>query len=114
MRKQIEKLKAKREILYRRLLKYARSMIRGSPVKLYKRCHNQNCSCQKGDKKHGLAYYISVPGKTATEMYYLTKDQALSKKLISAINAFKQYKEITKEISQLNLILYKMTSARRK
>jgi hypothetical protein len=88
-------------------------MLQGSLVILYRRCGKKNCRCYRENKKHGPAYYLSVPEK-ATEMYYLEKEAATSQKFKQSLLAFKRYWKLGRQIAKLNLALYKMSFTRRK
>lgn len=107
MNKQIDKLKAEKEKLQRQITALSQTMIRGSLVKIARRCHNKSCSCYNGSKKHGYLYCISIPGESRTQMFYLQKDLARSKKLSSSLRSFKQFWKLSKKLAQINLILYK-------
>ena len=88
-------------------------MIQGSLVKLLQsRCGKKNCHCHKaGDPGHGYSHYLSVPTPEKTEMHYLPKD--LLPQLPQRLKAFKQYWEIGKKISQINLALLKESHRRK-
>ena len=106
--KQIVKLKARKKLIQQRILQCAKTMIRGSLTKIARRCHNKDCPCyQKGSKLHGFMYAISSQGEKATEMFYLSKDAARSPQLSSSLAAFKQFWKLSKQLAQINLILYK-------
>lgn len=89
-------------------------MIQGSLVKLRQdRCGKKNCHCHKrGDPGHGYFHYLSVPARKKTEMHYLPK--ALLPQIPSRLRAFKQFWEIGKKISQINLAHLKESAPRRK
>lgn len=114
MDKQIEKLKSRKKKLQGQLLKCTQIMIRGSLVKISRRCHNKSCSCYKGDTKHGFMYSVSIPSDKTTQMVYLNKDAATSKELSSALLSFKRFWKLSKQLALVNLSLYKLSFPQRK
>jgi len=102
----------RKRILKKALLHLAGHMIQGSLVKLNHRCGNKNCHCAKPKDPGHTGYYLSVPTPEKTQMHYLPKD--LLPQLPQPLAAFKQYWEIGKRISQINLALLKESAQRRK
>lgn len=114
MNKQIEKLLDKQKRLISQISQYLPIMIRGSLVKISRRCHNKQCSCYAGDTKHGFLYSISLQGDKATQMVYLPSHIARSKQLSSALRSFKRFTKLYKQLAFLNLTLYKEQSKKRR
>lgn len=74
-------------------------MIQGSLIKRFVRCGNPRCKCADGEK-HGPAYYLSFKENGVTKMIYIPKDKVNT--MTAQINHYKAYKQLGREISQMN------------
>jgi len=110
--RQLGKIQNEKRLLQRQLLKLTRFMLQGSLVHLSPRCGKPHCHCHHHKKAGHPATYLSVPTPEKTQMHYLPKD--LLPQLPQRLKAFKDYWEIGKKISQINLALLKLSHSRRK
>ena len=79
-------------------------IIKGSPVKLERKCGKKNCKCQRG-KKHA-SLYLSQSKNGKTIMTYIPKQkEELVKKYVTQ---YKQMLGIINELSDINMQILKL------
>lgn len=89
------------------------TMIQGSLVTRYTRCGNKHCRCHTDNIKHGPRFFLSVPGKM-TYPHYLRPELARPSLIKPKLTAFKKFWELGKQLANINLMLYKSKTERRK
>jgi hypothetical protein len=76
-------------------------MIRGSIVKLKGKCGKLNCACNHDQERGHTRYYLSVNEGGKTRMVYIPKKRL--PEIEEGIRAWKAFKEIGKELAEINL-----------
>jgi hypothetical protein len=76
-------------------------MIRGSIVMLKGKCGKPNCACSHDPERGHLRYYLSVNEGGKTRMIYIPKKRL--SEIEEGIRAWKNFKEVSKELAEINL-----------
>ena len=89
--------------LHKTLQEKSKSMIRGSIVRLKGKCGKQNCACSHDPDKEHIRYYLSFNETGKTRMVYIPKKRL--PEVEEGIRAWKTFKEVGKELAEVNLAL---------
>lgn len=76
-------------------------MIRGSLVKQKAACGKPNCICARDPDRRHIRYFLSYSEKGKTRMVYIAKRKV--PELIKALEAWRAFKEKSKELASANL-----------
>lgn len=92
-------LRQKRKQLIERLQILDSDMLRGSLVKIYRRCGKPNCRCveEQGHESHYLS--VSIPGRNPIMIYVSLKNQ---ERVIKALANYQTAQKILEDISTVN------------
>ena len=83
------------------LQKNSKQLIRGSIVRLKGKCGKPNCACSHDPAKEHIRYYLSFSEAGKTRMIYIPKKRLQA--VEAGIRAWKTFKEIAKELAEINL-----------
>ena len=84
-------------------IKFTNKIIKGSLVKLHRKCGKKNCHCHKGEKHASL--YLSQSINSKTQMTYIPKKY--EKDITEYVNTYKKIQNILNKITGINLKIFK-------
>jgi len=87
--------------LHKTLQQNSKHMIRGSIVRLKGKCGKPNCACSHDQEREHIRYYLSVNEAGKTRMVYIQKKRL--PEIEDGIRAWKTFKEVAKELAEINL-----------